>query len=183
MRLRTEIVVSTRRRTAADPESARRLGELRAEDFEAHAVWVQCHTMDGDEFDEEMFRPWDGPLPVNPAAGMFLVRAVLTLADRTESAGFITPQPSTANDNKPDLGLIQPYLFLASGENFGFWYGALEPEAEDIARNYERLGRGPERVFPGRFEAMPDLAMGITSGEILGFYSIDLDRNEVRVHT
>ncbi len=56
----------------------KQIQNLRPDDFEEHPVWVLCHIIDYDEpwyddTDEETFRPWDGPLPVNPSFATFLV--------------------------------------------------------------------------------------------------------------
>src|SRR5579864_2439183 len=68
------------------PVFVKQFGELTAEDFIQHPVWIAVHGMDDDEpwyedCGEESFRPWTGPLPVGPEEGMLLVQATLTLAD------------------------------------------------------------------------------------------------------
>lgn len=41
-----------------------------------------------DQTNEETFRPWTGSLPVSPAEGMLLVRAVFECADGSRHPGF-----------------------------------------------------------------------------------------------
>lgn len=99
----------------------KQFGDLTDRDFAQSPVWVGCHTFDYDEpwyddTDEETFRPWTAPLPVDPADGMFLVRASFRLADGRELGGFVTP---AAPNDADDLGLIQPHMNV-SGTYFGF---------------------------------------------------------------
>jgi len=154
----------------------RQFGDLRPGDFEAHPVWVQCHVVDYDEpwyedTDEETFRPWDGPLPANPAEAMLLVTATLALADGTGMPGFITPQNPADSGGKPDLSLMQPQVFLPDGSSFGFWFGIATPPRDEIASFYAAVGKSRQEVFPIAFEADDGLAAGITSGAIAGFCS------------
>src|SRR5580765_579876 len=61
----------------------RQFGTLEAEDFDRHPVWIGCDYGKPwyGQSDEETFRPWIGKLPVDPAEGIFLVRAVIQLRD------------------------------------------------------------------------------------------------------
>lgn len=149
----------------------RQFGALVPADFEATPVWVNCHTIDYDEpwydgTDEETFRPWTGELPVDPSAGMFLVRAAFQTADGHEFAGFVTPAPADQND---DLGLIQPYL-AAAGRFFGFWGGMPGIQAQEKKAFYAALGVTADQVFPVRFSCSPQLTTNGCSGSIAGFY-------------
>ena len=70
-------------------------GDLTPEHFERHPVWIQCHVVDyeapwHDDTDEETFRPWSGPLPVDPSDALFLVRATASLSNGTTLRGFLT---------------------------------------------------------------------------------------------
>jgi hypothetical protein len=107
----------------AKPE-LKQFGDLLPADFDRHAVWINCHFSDYEEpwyeeTDEETFRPWNGLLPVSPADGMLLVRAVLVLADGTRFPGFVTPA-----SREEDLGTQQPQIFIGQRQ-FGFWGGVL----------------------------------------------------------
>jgi hypothetical protein len=154
----------------------RQFGDLTPKDFETHPVWVNCHVIDYnqpwyDETDEETFRPWLEDIPVDPAETMFLVRASLRLADGTTIPGFITPQSPQDNPGNPDLGLIQPQLFLPSGKRVSFWFGIMSPPKNAISELYAALGKTGEEVFPLTFNAETGLATGIVSGSVLGFCS------------
>jgi hypothetical protein len=158
----------------------KQFGELAPADFEALPVWASCHSFDYDEpwyadTDEETFRPWTGPLPADPADGMFLVRATFRTAGGHEFAGFVTP---TVPEASPNLGLLQPHL-AAAGRFFRFWGGLAGVSAEERAAFHALLGTAPE-VFPIRFSCSAALASGICAGSIAGFYrSMSLDEHVI----
>ena len=57
----------------------KQFSDLTPSDFERHPIWVDCHVVDYDEpwyddTDEETYRPWAGPLPVEIGSSV-LVRA------------------------------------------------------------------------------------------------------------
>jgi hypothetical protein len=154
----------------------RQFGDLRPQDFDQHPVWVHCHVIDYDEpwyddTDEETFRPWDKGSPADPAKTMFLVKATLTLTDGTVMSGFVTPQNPRDSGGNPDLGLIQPQVFLPNGERVGFWFGILTPPQDEISSFYSVLSKSQQDVFPIAFKANEGLAKGITTGSIPGFCS------------
>lgn len=164
----------------------RQFGDLTPADFETHPVWVHCHIIDYDEpwyeeTDEETFRPWLNGTPVDPAETMFLVRAAYRLNDGTTLSGFITPQHSQENEDKPDLGIIQPQLFLPSGKRVPFWFGIVTPPKELMIEIYTSLGKIETQVFPLTFIAEEGLASGIVSGAVPGFCSRGKG-NQVAVH-
>jgi hypothetical protein len=150
----------------------KQFGALTPNDFAEHPVWAQCHVIDYDEpwydsTDEETFRPWDGPLPVDPQNGTFLVRSTFKFADGTRQGGFLTPQHLGEPLN---LGLVQPHLFAPSGKLCSFWWGMTKPTPGDGKAFYAALGKQAKNVFPLDFEAEAALASGQTSGVIRGFY-------------
>ncbi len=149
----------------------KQFGDLSMGDFDRYPVWASCHSFDSeepwyDETDEETFRSWKLALPVDPADGMFLVKATFHLPDGREFSGFVTPAHPEAGAN---LGLIQPYIALA-GRVFAFWGGmvGVPPERRDAF--YTALGGRRTDVFPIQFSTLPGLASGVTSGVIMGFY-------------
>lgn len=151
-------------------------GDLTEAHFVEHPVWASCHSFDFDEpwfdqTDEETFRPWTGALPVQPADGMYLVRAEFTLADGTRARGFLTPA-DTDDPGPGALGTVQPQLYLPSGELVGFWLGMFGNATEAAAFVYAALGKNAEAVFPIHFVAPPNVAGGMTSGVIQGFYTV-----------
>jgi len=107
-------------------------------DFEHHPVWVSCHVFDYDEpwyddTDEETFRPWLEPLPVDPSKTTFLARASFRLADGREFGGFVTPSSSL------DLGLQQPSIDVG-GRFFAFWGGMPGVSSEEREAFYRAVG-------------------------------------------
>lgn len=150
----------------------KQFGDLTLTDFLQYPVWVSVHGCDYgepwyDETDEATFRPWTGPLPVDPSQDMFLVRAYLTLADGRVFPGFITPQHQ---DEMIDFGTIQPHVFLPSGKLYGFWDGMFKRSEEKRQVLYSELGQDPGNIFPIRFSAERGLTNGLDSGLIHGFY-------------
>ncbi len=86
----------------------KQFSELTEDDFAQHPVWIAVHTVDYDEpwydeTDEETFRPWLGPLPIDPSEGMFLVKADFELHNGRHLNGFVTP--AFPDDT---LGTVQP---------------------------------------------------------------------------
>lgn len=152
----------------------KQFGDLTEKDFEKNMVWISVHTEDCDapwydETDEETFRPWLGELPVLPQGGMFLVRAILELHDRTRFPGFVTPMNRRL---KPHLGTMQPNLFLPNGKVHSFWSGIVGWEKAAIQAFYKILGKQPYEIWPIRFDAIEGLTTGCASGQIPGFCSI-----------
>jgi|SRR5882724_503434 len=155
------------------PAFLRQFGELTAEDFIQHPVWIAVHGVDDqepwyddDDCDEETFRPWTGAIPVSHEEGMLLVQATLTFADGTTAHGFITPQ----HDQEPfDLGIIQPQVFSPTRRH-DFWDGMFQRPGEDRAAFYRDLNKTASQVFPVAFATKPGLASGHTVGKIEGFY-------------
>jgi hypothetical protein len=163
-----------------DKPELEQFGDLAAEDFDEHPVWVGCHTADYDEpwyedTDEETFRPWTGNLPADASEGMLLVKATLELRDGSKHPGFVTPAP-----NPGDLGTQQPQIF-AGGRRFGFWGGVFGVPIEERRSLYAALGRKPEEIFPLRFSADPTLATGETSGEVTGFYRFAIGERTAQI--
>lgn len=144
----------------------KQFGELDAEDFQRHPVWIGCHTADYgrpwyEDTDEETFRPYSGKLPVDPSEGVLLVRAVIELKDGSRYPGFMTPGSG--------LGTQQPQIFVDE-RRFGFW-GGIAGIVEQVQQElYAALEKEPGAIFPLRFVADPGLATGIVEGQVDGFY-------------
>jgi hypothetical protein len=152
--------------------------------FESHALWASCHSLDSGEpwyeqTDEETFRPWTGALPIHAAAGMFLVRARLTLADGSLLPGFATPVAPDASGHNA-LALLQPQLFLPSGQVVSFWLGMFGDSAVASAALYKALGKPATSVFPIQVMVEPELWLSDGPIEINGFYTVP-DGKTVRV--
>lgn len=149
----------------------KQFGDLTPADFEKHPVWASVHGLDCnepwyDDTDEETFRPWTGKLPVSSEAGMFLVRARLTLADGRVLDGFVTPQTSS---EPLDLGIIQPQIFLPSATRSDFWDGMFKRDPKVRKIVYLELGKDAKAIFPIQFAAEEGLAKGHVAGTIPGF--------------
>jgi hypothetical protein len=159
----------------------KQFGDLTPADFVEHPVWASVHTLDYDEpwydeTDEETFRPWAGELPVSPEAGIFLVRAKLTLADGRVLDGFITPQH---HSEAMDLGAIQPQAFLPSGTRCDFWDGMFKRDPKERNILYRELGNDSTSVFPIQFAAERGFATGHVDGTIPGFCWRPKDKVEI----
>ena len=147
----------------------KQFGDLSPADFERHPVWIACHTEDSaepwfNETNEETFRPWTGALPMNPSDGMLLVRATFELHDGSRHDGFLTPA-----FKEGEVGALHPYLFVGD-KSFRFWGGMFRIRADRRSAFYKALGEGPEAIFPIRFSADPNLATGVVTGRVDGFY-------------
>jgi len=152
----------------ARPE-LKQFGELEPEDFDRHPVWIGCHTADYgkpwyESTDEETFRPWTGKLPADHSQGMLLVKANFELMDGSRYTGFVTP-----SDKADDLGTHQPQLFVGD-QRFSFWGGMFGIPGSGQQALYAALNRSPEEIFPLRFNGNPELATGVITGQINGFY-------------
>ncbi len=154
------------------PAFLKQFGDLTAEDFLEHPVWVCVHGSDEDEpwyddCDEETFKPWTGDLPAGPEEGMLLVNAAFTFADGTRIPGFITPQHE---DEPVDLGIIQPQIF-SNGGRHAFWQGMFEQSPAERAAFYREFDKTEVQIFPITFAASPAFASGQIAGTINGFYA------------
>jgi hypothetical protein len=146
----------------------RQFAELRPADFERHPVWVGCHIVDYDEpwydeTDEETFRPWLEPTPVDPTISLLLVRARVVLKDGTEYVGFVTPAQNGY------MGESQPHAFV-KGRLFMFWGGRFGVPEELKRDFYAAVGKKKEGVFPLQVVASADLVRDGYKAEVLGFY-------------
>jgi hypothetical protein len=158
--------------------------DLTPDDFARYPVWVQCHLVDYDELwyeeaDEATFRPWTSTKPVDPQEVTFLIRATMTLANRSTLNGFLTPQSA---EEPLNLSSMQPVVFSATGEQFAFWDGAFKRPEEERVRFYAALGVGPKEIFPIFFSADPGLSIGRVAGTIPGLCYLK-ESKEVEVYT
>jgi hypothetical protein len=139
--------------------------ELMLEDLEQYGVWEFTLDEEGEEGqDEATVRPYTSNGPLDPAEGMFAVKARFNLADGSLMYGCLTPP--VAGDT--DLGTLQPVLFTHSGHVL-FWSGIFKPKPEDLKRNYEMLERTAERLFPMQFSSAVDIIGEPVTGRLNGF--------------
>jgi hypothetical protein len=139
--------------------------DLTAQDFDRCAVWeFALDEEDEAGQDEATVRPWHGVEPLNPADGMFVVRATIELADGTRLAGYLTPPVQ----GDASVASLQPTALTAGGQ-VAFWYGVMAPTAKRMADTYAVLGRSSIEVFPVRFGSDVGIAGGPVTGVIHGF--------------
>ncbi|MCC2658715.1 MAG: hypothetical protein K0Q76_3823 [Panacagrimonas sp.] len=142
--------------------------DLTADDLHRSAVWefaLDEETVEGQ--DEATVRPFDSDRVLDPAAGLFIVRATFRLADGSQMSGYLTAQP----EGHRTLGYVQPTIVTAGGQ-VSFWYGLQKPTQAHIDSQYKLLGvNAPSQVFPLDFQSEVALAGGEISGSVAGFYS------------
>jgi hypothetical protein len=149
--------------------------DLKSEDLERHPIWEFALDEEGEEGqDEATVRPYSVAGPANSAEGTLIVRARFTLADGTRMLGWITP-PS---EEFAGLGTIQPQIITSDGP-VSFWYGVLKPTREDMARNYEMLGRMADRIFPVHYESDVEVVGGPVKGILKAFYYMELENEKI----
>lgn len=118
--------------------------ELTLDDVSRFPVWEFALDEEGEEGqDEATVRPYELSSALDPACGMFIVRAAFTLADGTKMHGYLTP-PVQGDDS---LGTLQPVIITERGQVL-FWHGMLVPNAKSVAQSYEKLGRSGIETFP-----------------------------------
>jgi hypothetical protein len=159
-------------------------GDLTMEHFADDPVWVACDSVDHDEpwyaeTDAETFRPWGGPLPVDPIDATYLVRADFTFRDGERLPGFVSPvMPDAPSDLM--LGALQPHVFVPTGECVALWLGMVGDAAAAARMLYASTARSAREIFPIAVSARAGLARGSCSAVLTGFYTID-DSLAVRV--
>jgi hypothetical protein len=144
--------------------------DLTPEDLDRHAVWEFALDEEGEEGqDEATVRPYEAHGPLDPGAGMFIVRARLVLADGTQVGGYLTPP--VQGDSA--LGTLQPAAVIDEGQ-VSFWCGMFAPEPARVAASYARLGKSSaSEVFPLKFASDVDLVGGPVTGELPGFLVLE----------
>ena len=139
--------------------------DLALADLATTPAWEFALDEEGEEDqDEATVRPVRGRAPIDPAAGMYVVRARFRLGDGTPLVGYLTPPVQ----GESTLPTIQPIIVTPRGQVM-FWFGALAPERKTLATAYERLGRKAGEVFPVSYESDVPLVGGPVRGELSGF--------------
>jgi hypothetical protein len=143
--------------------------ELTLDDVNEFPIWEFALDEEGEEGqDEATVRPCEVLASLDPANGMFIVRAMFTLADGSKMQGYLTP-PIQGDDG---LGTLQPVIITPHGQVM-FWYGALTPDEVRLAESYEKLGRGAERVFPIEVASQVELVAGPIRCVVPGFVILE----------
>lgn len=142
--------------------------ELTLGDLSTFPIWEFRLDAEGEEGqegrDESTVRPYSALGPLDPADGMFVVRAVFTLADGTRMRGYFTP-PSR---DDASMGTLQPIIVTDRGQ-VRFWCGTATPGPKRLAHSYELLGKNAKQVFPVQFESDVDLLGGPVKDSVSGF--------------
>src|SRR5207302_3482510 len=155
------------------------VADLPLADLAGWSRWAFALDEEGVEGqDETTVRPYAVDGPLDPAAGMFVVRARFGLADGTLMSGYLTPPVQ----GEADLSTFQPIIITPAGQVV-FWCGMIVPDAATIAENYARLGKADaSQVFPLRFESAVPLKCRAIKGQIPGFLVlIDFKTMQTRV--
>ena len=138
---------------------------LTAADLSQYSAWEFAEDEEGAEGqDEATVRPVVTAPPLDPGAGMFIVRARFSLADGTKHTGYLTP----AKDPK-DFGRVQPQIITDRGQ-VPFWMGALRADVEPL---YAKLGKSADQTFPVSFESDVPLVGGPIKGTIPAFLRLE----------
>ncbi len=139
--------------------------ELTLRDLSTFPVWEFRLDADAEGGqDESTVGPYCPSGPLNPADGMFVMRAVFTLADGSRMQGYFTP-PGPDNAG---MGTLQPIIVTERGQ-VRLWCGTATPGPKRLAHNYELLGKNAQQVFPVQFESDVDLLGGPVRGSAPGF--------------
>lgn len=148
----------------------RQVYELSPDDLERYAVWEFALEEEGNEGqDEATVRPYPVNGLIDPADGMFVVRARLTLADGTAFIGYVTPPVQ----GETGLGTFQPAVVVPGGQ-VSFWCGIVAPSMEHISSCYVLMGKASaSQVFPLTFESDVPLTCGPVVGSVPGFLVVD----------
>lgn len=151
------------------------LMDLTPADLEQCPVWVSVMDTYEDEDDEqEEDTRWTlTPYPYHYDSAKTLsislvciVRAEFTLADGTRLTGLVKAK-GTGMTAVQD---VQPAIVTEHG-SVEFYCGLRPPAPDEIARNYQRLGKKTEQVFPVQYKS----AMNLAGGRVEGPYEGRLD--------
>jgi hypothetical protein len=143
--------------------------ELTLGDLSTFPVWEFRLDGEGEEGpDESTVRPYSALGPLDPADGMFVVRAAFTLADGTRLRGYFTPP----GRDDAGMGTLQPIIVTDRGQ-VRFWCGTATPSPKRLTRNYELLGKNAQQVFPLQFESDVDLMGGPVKDSVSGFLVLE----------
>ena len=142
--------------TPPDPWPGRRqLDELTGDELRAQPAWWfpgrDVSQLVGP--DEATVMPIDASAADATGAidfpdGKYLLHATFVLADGTSVDGHVTFVPG----DDGSVGAREPTI-CAGGVQVPLWFGALSPDASQIAAHLASLGRAREAVFPLRWRA------------------------------
>ncbi len=139
--------------------------DLTLQDLNAFPIWeFRLDEGAGGRQDECTVWPSIEPGPLDPADRMFVVRAIFSLADGSKMHGYFTP----LGRGDTGAGTLQPIIVTECGQ-VRFWCGTTSPDPQQLARNYELLGKKAMQIFPLRFESGVEMADGPVKSSVPGF--------------
>jgi hypothetical protein len=149
--------------------------DLTLDDLAQFPSWE--YALDEEEHedqDERTVRPYSAKPPLEQGQAYLIVRASFYLADGTRMTGYIKPlELDDASRLKPLIPADMDPVIVTSQGQIEFWYGASQPDLDELARNYARLNKGPLEVFPIRFASDVEVLNSITEGVLEGFLYCD----------
>jgi len=177
-------------------------------DFSRYPVWVRAQDYDRDESwfrecTEQTYRPWDGPLPLEPDSQFpfVLLAASFRLSSGDTYPGYFQPATEEWDSPLPPrkmkdgtfakplqwsvrrggtplsiLALHRPVVFIEDKAYDFHLRRDLERRKGSVLDFYTAIGKRPDEVFPVEFSASLALFRGIVSGRLDGFYTFPLDR-------
>jgi hypothetical protein len=148
---------------------------LLPKDLEEFPVWEFALDEEWEENqDEATVRPIETVGPVDPKAGMFIVKAMFTLADGSHAIGYLTPPVKGENS----LGTLQPAIVTDKCQ-VSFWRGINKPSPDQIAKDYALLCKSASSTFPLHFESTVPLVGGVVTGTLPGFLVLENRKSRV----
>jgi hypothetical protein len=149
----------------------KQVGDLAPSDLKEYPTWEFAIDEEGEEGDEETVRPRPEVKFVDPAEGLFIVRAEFAAADGTRFDGFVSPH------EERHVAHTQPTI-VTNKAHVPFWFGIVPPTRSRLNASCRALGRAPEEIFPLRYRALVDHAGAELEGEINGFMHYESGHTE-----
>ena len=140
----------------------KQVGDLTPSDLKEYPTWEFAIDEEGEGGDEETVRPRQEVKFVEPAEGLFIVRAEFAAADGTRFDGFVSPH------EERHVAHAHPTI-VTDKAHVPFWSGIVRPTQAHLDASYSALGKAPEELFPLRYRAVVEHAGSELEGEINGF--------------
>jgi hypothetical protein len=155
--------------------------DLVLDDLAKFPVWEFALDEEGHEDqDERTVRPYFASPPLDQGQAYLIVRASFYLADGTQMIGYIKPlELGDASMLTPLIPADMNPIIITQQGHVAFWYGASQPDSEEISRNYAILNKRPQEVFPIRFASDVEVLNSIVDGVLEGFLYCDRDLPDV----
>jgi len=149
--------------------------DLALEDLAQFPAWE--YALDEEEYegqDERTVRPHFASPPLDLGQAYLIVRASFYLSDGTQMTGYIKPlELGDASMLKALIPADMNPIIMTQQGRIAFWYGASQPDSEEILRNYAILNKSPWELFPIRFASDVEVLNSIADGVLEGFLYCD----------